>query len=120
MELKFPNVDSNFVHGNEHSKNLETFLYKNKKKFESSLIHDLKHINHRAQNCTGIDIEDIQYQSNNEYILNYKYDWSIYNGCPDMEENDTEYDCISFTIEQNGIIEFDFTILDERTTHEEF
>lgn len=118
--LIYPNVNSQISHGPEQCPALKDFLHNNKKKFEADLINDLSHINHRAANYNGIEIDSITHQSGNEYCLSYSYDWFVYNGCENMDEQDTEYEVMCFTINNNGEVEFDLTILEERTTHNEF
>ena len=114
------NFNSQTIHGPELCSELEDFLQKNKEEFESALIRDLSHINHRATNYNGIVIDSINHQSGNEYCMSYSYDWFVYNGCEDMNDQDIENDVVCFSISNNGEIEFDLTILEERTTYNEF
>lgn len=113
-------VDENFVHGSDKTRMLEEFLTQHKSEYESDLIGDLSHINNRAENYNGIEIEQIEHITGNEYRMSYKYDWFVYNGCADMDEQDNEYDSVRFTIGMNGEIEFDIPELEERSTYNEF
>lgn len=113
-------VDEIFIHGSHQCRALEIFLTDNKTQFEGKLIGDLKHINYRAECFNGIKVESVQHCENNEYLLDYSYEWHVYNGCSNMDGYDREWDAISFSIGSNGEIEFDFLILAERTTCEEF
>ncbi|WP_241149110.1 hypothetical protein [Photobacterium sanguinicancri] len=88
--------------------------------YGSSLIPDLSHINSRAENHTGIDICEVTYLGGNEYQLEYGYQWSVYNGCADMDLEGEEDSSVSFTIDENGEIEFEFLDIEERDTREEF
>ncbi|OBU16388.1 hypothetical protein AYY19_04315 [Photobacterium aquimaris] len=99
---------------------LEEFLKINKERFEHSLIPNLSHIDHRAENINGIDIGDVTYQGNGEYQLDYSYDWSVYRGCSDMDQYDECEESVVFTIDENGYIEFDTSHFEQRDTIEEF
>ena len=118
--LTLPFVDEDFVHGSDKTRMIEEFLTKNKKEYESQLIGDLSHINHRAENYNGIQIEQIEHRLGNEYCMSYTYDWFVYNGCADMDEQDDEDGFVCFTVGTNGEIEFDIIELEERSTHNEF
>jgi hypothetical protein len=118
--LTLPFVDKIFVHGHDKTRMIEEFLTKHKKEYEAQLIGDLSHINHRAENYNGIQIEQIEYQTSNEYCMTYKYDWFVYNGCADMDEQDNENGFVCFTVGGNGDIEFDMPELEERSTYNEF
>jgi hypothetical protein len=118
--LILPNVNSQFVHGADQCAMLEKFLSENKKDFETELIGDLSHINHRAECYNGITVEDITYQSGSEYCLSYSYDWFVYNGCADMDEQGKEDDVVCFSVGDCGEIEFEMTVLEERSTYNEF
>ena len=50
----------------------------------------------------------------------YSYEWTVYNGCADMNEQDTVEESVSFTLEDNGEIQFDFDVLSDRDTVNEF
>jgi len=113
-------MNINLEHGVKQCKIIQDFLYKNKNEFESILIGDLAHINQRAECYNGIEIEHLQHVSGNEYQLDYSYEWNIYNGCSDMNEHEKENDSVFFEIDEQGKIHFDLTILEERSTHNEF
>lgn len=118
--MNFHSSKKPLQHGNGLCKELKIFLESNQKLFESSLIPDLSFINHRAENHTGIDINEVTYLEGNEYQLDYSYQWSVYNGCANMDldgEKETE---ITFTIDENGDIEFEFLDIEVRDTFEEF
>lgn len=118
--LVLPNADETFTHGELLCRVLEKFLHENKVQFERRLIGNLRHINHRAECHNGIEVEDVQHVAGNAYSLDYSYEWHVYNGCANMDGQGDENDVISFQIGSDGEIKFDFTILNERTTHEEF
>ena len=105
--LKLPFVDTGFVHGPDKTRMIAEFLTKHKNEYEGKLISDLSHINHRAENYNGIQIESIKYQSGNKYCMKYSYDWFVYNGCADMDEQDNEDGFVCIVIGENGEIEFE-------------
>ncbi|MFA0607283.1 hypothetical protein [Vibrio amylolyticus] len=118
--MRIEGFDSSTQHGSQWNRKLTQFLVKNKDSFEGDLIPDLDFINHRAENHTGIDIGAVEHQTINEYVLSYSVDWDIYNGCADMEENGTIQVTIPFTVEHDGEIKFDYSIVESRSTVEEF
>lgn len=118
--LTLPFIDESFVHGPDKTRMIEEFLTKHKSEYESDLIGDLSHISHRAENYNGIHIEQIEHQTNNEYCMSYTYDWFVYNGCADMDEQDNEDGFVCFSVGENGEIEFDMPVFEERSTHNEF
>lgn len=118
--LILPEVDKSFIHGANQCSEIEKFLENSKTHFEHKLIGNLSHINHRAESHNGIYITSVQHHSNNKYYLEYNYDWDIYNGCADMDEEGTEFDRVLFSINDTGEIEFDYPKLEKRSTYNEF
>ncbi|WBA10767.1 hypothetical protein [Salinivibrio kushneri] len=116
----FTNDGQPFSNGQAVCGALEKFLSTNKRSFERSLIPDLSHIDSRAENINGIDIDKVTYQGNGEYQLDYSYDWFVYRGCSDMNEYDECEEYVMFSMDENGYIEFDTSHLEERDTIEEF
>lgn len=113
-------VDNEFIHVEYQSKLIKNFLTEHKNIFEAQLIGDLSHINNRADNINGIQIEEITHQSENEYCMSYTYDRYVYNGCSDMNEQDDEEGFVCFTVGENGDVEFDTPEFEERSTLNEF
>ncbi len=109
-------ITEDTIHGKELCEKLLTLLESSKSEYASDLIPDLSYINNRAECVTGIEIESVEYHCGNDYTLNYKFDWSVYNGCADMDEMDTIHTHVSFSIEYNGFINFDLSCLEERST----
>jgi len=112
-------INEKTQHGEHLCSALSELLNKEKTDYEYQLIPDLDYINHRAECVTGIEIESVQYQSNNEYILIYSFEWCVYNGCADMDEQDTIEESALFTVEDDGSIIIDFSISEERSTADE-
>lgn len=84
------------------------FLIKHKSEFENKLVGDLSYIDNRANCQTGIEVEDVQYQQGT-FFLCYSFEWTIYNGCADMENSGSEEDNVDFTVDEDtGEIEFNF------------
>ncbi|MFT5637097.1 MAG: hypothetical protein ACI89T_002572 [Cognaticolwellia sp.] len=106
-------------HGSHLCKSLFDLLKKEKSSYEEKLIPDLSYINHRAECVTGIEIESVQYESHNQYSLIYSFEWFVYNGCADMDEQDTIEEQTSFTVEDDGSINIDFIISEVRSTADE-
>ncbi|EGR0694075.1 hypothetical protein CGH86_23225 [Vibrio parahaemolyticus] len=116
----FTNDGQPFSNGQAICRALEKFLTANKGSFERSLIPDLSHIDSRAENINGIDIGAVTYQGNDEYQLDYSYDWFVYRGCSNMDECGECEESVVFSMDENGYIEFDTSHLEERDTIEEF
>ncbi|WP_274008797.1 hypothetical protein [Vibrio parahaemolyticus] len=116
----FQSMSGEIEHGTHLCQELKAFLVKHEESFGSSLVPDLSHINSRAENHTGIDILDVTFLGGNEYQLDYQYQWSVYNGCADMDLEGEEDSSVIFTLESDGEIEFDILEVEERSTIEEF
>lgn len=118
--LTLPFVDEYFIHGPDKTKIIKDYLEEHKGEFDSDLIGDLSHINYRAENLNGIQIESVDFQSGAQYCMSYTYDWFVYNGCEDMDEQGIEDGAVYFTVEANGEIEFELPQPEERSTFNEF
>ena len=70
--------------------------------------YDLSHLSDRVDIYKGdIEIEHVHHSSENEYVLEYSFDWSIYNGCADMDESGVERNTVTFEVSENGELAFD-------------
>ncbi|MGL6403447.1 hypothetical protein ACSZM0_20975 [Aeromonas hydrophila] len=118
--MYFNKNNGKYEHGDSICSDLLDFLNKNKKSFENTLIPDLDYIDSRAENINGIEIEQVSYCGENQYLLEYNYDWSVYRGCSDMDEYGSNEDSITFIINDNGEIEFEHLEVTERNTIDEF
>lgn len=105
-------------HGKQTAMDLNGFLDSQKPYFERDLIPDLDFISHQAENHTGIEVVSVDHHINNEYTLTYRFDWSVYNGCSDMDESGTVEANISFTVHTDRI-EFDLSAVASRSTMDE-
>ncbi|WP_430454927.1 hypothetical protein [Rheinheimera sp.] len=102
-------LQSNEEVGEHLCQKLVKFLNSNKSEFQANLIGDLSYIDNRAACHTGIKIEDVQYHYGT-FMLYYSFEWTIYNGCADMEESGEEEESLEFTVdEESGEIEFSFS-----------
>ena len=98
---------------------LKLFIEDNIEELEKEIISDLSHIDDRAVNCNGLKIDDIFHAQGDQYQLNYSYDYNIYNGCSDMNVNDNVSDSLLFVLYDNGELEFDYPVYEERSTYDE-
>ncbi|MEZ8313026.1 hypothetical protein AB6C44_05440 [Vibrio splendidus] len=99
---------------------LAAFLAENKSDFERKLIPDLSHIDHMAHNPNGIVIKNVSYNGGEQYQLDYSFDWEVFRGCSDMNEEGVERGSVLFTLNVNGVLEIAFPAHQERDTHDEF
>ena len=106
--------DPNFI------SKLQKFLESCVGEFSSGLIGDLSHINSRAKCHTDINIENLDKSSEGEYQLDYSYDWSVYNGCADMDESDCVEGVTFIYVSDEGDVEIEFPEFEERNTVDEF
>ncbi|PMM74505.1 hypothetical protein BCT47_02935 [Vibrio splendidus] len=118
--MLFKSKSGQIVNSQELCIELQSFLETNKSDFQSSLIPDLSHIDHMAQNVNGIDIQEVTYSGGNQYQLDYSYDWEVYRGCSNMDLSDIEHDSVLFTVDSDGYIDIDFFEPEERSTIDEF
>ncbi|MCU8129153.1 hypothetical protein M2H37_21780, partial [Vibrio vulnificus] len=116
----FKSKSGEIEHGSQLCEELKAFLIEHENSFGSSLVPDLSHINSRAENHTGIDIFEVTFLGGNEYQLDYQYQWSVYNGCADMDLEGEEDTAVTFVLGNDGEIEFDILEVEERNTIEEF
>ena len=102
INMIFHSKSGEIKHGSHLCEELKAFLIEHEKFFGSSLVPDLSHINSRAENHTGIDIFDVTFLGGNEYQLDYQYQWSVYNGCADMDLEGEEDTAVTFVLENGG------------------
>ena len=106
--------------GDHLSLMLEEVIKNNIKEIQSDLIGDLSHIHERAVCLADVDVCDVQYQYDNNYLLSYTYQWHVYNGCAGLDDNGEVEESVSFYIDEEGDLHFEFLEVEERTTFEEF
>lgn len=114
--MKLAGFKNNLIDGKGLCAELYDFLNKEKPQYEQKLIPDLSYINHIAECSTGIDITAIEHRSNNIYRLNYSLEWSIYNGCSDLDEKGTISTHVSFKRESDSSLVFDMSVLEASTS----
>ncbi|MBW8192970.1 hypothetical protein K0504_18225 [Neiella marina] len=112
-------LTSEIENGKAFCQTLCQFFEKQKETFENQLIPDLSYINNIAECVTGIEIKSVEHHFKNQYTLNYKFDWTVYNGCSDLDEMGTIAAHISFRVENDGSVHFDCSPLDDRSTADE-
>jgi hypothetical protein len=98
---------------------LKTLINKNKSELNSKITTDLSHIDQRAVCYNGITIIDISHIEDNKYLLEYRFDYNIYNGCVNMDVNDEVIDSLCFYINNDGELKFDFPIYEKRIPNDE-
>lgn len=103
----------------ELCKKLKLFIESNIEELEKELVSDLSHIDPLAVNSNGLSIENITHVQSNQYQLNYRYDYNIYNGCADMDANDEFSGRLIFIIGDDGKIKFEYPVYEERSTCDE-
>lgn len=106
-------------HGSHNEKELLKLISSQINDISSELIGDLSHINHRAECHTGAEPKRVEHVSSNEYVLHFQFQWSVYNGCSDMDLLETEFESTHFIVKPDGELVFDFPIRNERSTHDE-
>jgi len=99
---------------------LERLISQHHEEIDNQLIGDLSAINHRAECYNGVSIEMVEHIKGNKYVLNYSYEWHVYNGCADMDGSGEVMSTVTFEVEKDGKLKFDFIVSEERSTHEEF
>ena len=103
----------------EICRELKILINNNKSELDSEITTDLSHIDQRAVCYNGITILDISHIEDNKYLLEYSFDYNIYNGCVDMDVNDEVIDSLNFYINDDGELEFDFPLYEERIPNDE-
>ncbi len=118
--LTLPNVTKIQNKSSNSIAEIMSFLNKNQKLFSRDLIGDLSHIHHRADSLSGIKINTVSHNGNNNYSLDFSFDWFAHTGCGHTVHEDTEHQCIMFKVTETGEIEFNIPRYEERSTLEEF
>lgn len=108
------------VHGLELCSELTEFLTDNKSKFEDKLVPDLSYIDEMAHVVNGINIKDVVHVSENQYRLEYSFDWELFLGCSDRNETGVENGQVLFTLEGDNFLKFNFPDHRSRDTRDEF
>ncbi|TKF35950.1 hypothetical protein [Enterovibrio norvegicus] len=116
--MKFRSSIGTIEHGSALCGELKQFLIENEPEYGASLVPNLSHISFLAKNNTGIDIDDVTHLVGNEYQLKYRYKWSIYNGCADLDGEEST--TVSFTMDDLGSIKFNIHDNEARDTLDEF
>ena len=98
---------------------LKNLIQNEHSEVDSQLVGDLSHINSRAECYNGIEVESVQYYDG-IFSLHYSYEWFVYNGCSDMDEQDKVFETVTFSITSDGELVFEVPEQDERSTFEEF
>ncbi len=114
-----PNAGA-IAHGSALCGELKQFLTENEPDYGTSLVPNLSHLSFLAKNHTGIDIDDVTHLVGNQYQLIYRYQWSIFNACADMELDGEEHTSVSFILDDSGNIKFNIHDNEERDTFDEF
>jgi hypothetical protein len=100
-------------------KELKGLIEDNIHELSDEITSDLSHIDDRACSYTGLEIISVSHSGGDQYSLEYKFDYNIYNGCSDLDVNDDVLDSMSFTVLDDGELEFDFPEYEKRSTFEE-
>lgn len=106
VTLEFRELDAEEEYGSLCGE-LEKFLTENASEFEGELVGDLSHIDQRAENHTGVEIDQVSYHGGNEFMLEYTYQYHIYNGCADMDGSGEKSEHTTFTLQPNGTLEIE-------------
>ena len=104
----------------EFTAKLKKFVEDSLDLFAGELIGDLSHIHSRAECHSGVNIDGFHKSSEGEYQLDYSYDWSVYNGCADMDESDSVTESTFIYVDEDGEVEIDIPEFEEKSTVEEF
>lgn len=57
----------------------------------------------------SLEIIEINCISNSEYSMSYRYQWSIFNACLDIRDDEYINDSVTFTVAEKGLV---FEIID--------
>lgn len=71
-----------------------------------ALITDLSHISHFANATGNIQIDKIEFQADNEYLMFYSFGWQINNACADQLHEGRANEKVRFTLQTPGLVSF--------------
>ena len=114
------NIDNSQQDSSEFTAKLQKFVEDSVDLFSDKLIGDLSHINSRAECHTGISFDEFYKSCEGTYQLDYSYDWSVYNGCADMDESERVIESTLVYVDGDGEVEIDIPEFEEKSTVEEF
>lgn len=86
---------------------LQAFIQENIELIDRKLIRDLSYINPLAYYKEGMTIERIENLDANLFRMHFFYQWHIFSGCMDMNEEGVINDKVKFTLSQEGALQFD-------------
>lgn len=86
---------------------LKQLIESNIEKIEVSLTAGLSYYSYNARYTPGsIVIKSIELLPNQVYSMSYTYDWTIFNGCLDLNSAEKSNESVSFIVKPEGL-EFD-------------
>lgn len=91
----------------------------NLSQIETDLVGDLSYYSESSQYTPGsLKIMSITATSNEQYSMSYRFKWSIFNGCLDINAEEFTNECVSFKVKNHGL-EFDIIDTKRSTSAEE-
>jgi hypothetical protein len=98
---------------------LKQIIESNIEVIEDALTAGLGYYSPNARYTPGsLVIKSIGHRNNQSYSMTYTYDWTIFNGCLDLNSAEDAKESVSFLVKPEGL-EFDIIDFDSATTENE-
>ncbi|MEG3134730.1 hypothetical protein SC206_14260 [Rouxiella sp. T17] len=98
---------------------LKQIIESNIQVIEDPLTAGLGYYSPNARYTPGsLVIKSVEQKSNQTYSMSYSYDWTIFNGCLDLNAEEDSKETVSFIIKPDGL-EFDIIDFDSVGTENE-
>lgn len=98
---------------------LKQIIESNIQVIEDTLTAGLTYYSQNARYTPGtLVIKSIELLHNQLYSMSYTYDWTIFNGCLDLNSEEDAKETVSFIVKPNGL-EFDIIDFDSAGTENE-
>ena len=103
-------IPSDIYGKNPSVKELQEIIQRSLSEIEEPLIGDLSYFSENARyEPNSLQIVSITQTDTNQYSMSYRYKWTIFNGCLDINADEFTTQNVTFTVRPEG---FEFDIID--------
>ena len=112
-------IPGNIYGQNPSLKTLQEIIERSLSEIEEPLIGDLSYFSENARyEPNSLQIVSITQTDKNQYSMSYRYKWTIFNGCLDINADEFTTQNVTFMVKPEGL-EFDIIGTSRGTTADE-
>lgn len=112
-------IPGNIYGQNPSLKTLQEIIERSLSEIEEPLIGDLSYFSENARyEPNSLQIVSITQTDKNQYSMSYRYKWTIFNGCLDINADEFTTQNVTFMVKPEGL-EFDIIDTSRGTTADE-